>query len=172
MTVLVLSDTHGRRGRIEDVLSLHSRYDYLLFLGDGLRDIEGVSVTVNGLCAVRGNCDVFSLGALCDEPTERVLCLDGVKILMMHGHTHSVKSGMERAAAYAYSRGADILLYGHTHVEDNTYFPEGSHIGGVVTERPMYVFNPGSLGEPRYGKPSYGVMEIRKGSVLLSHGTL
>ena len=171
MTVLVLSDTHGRRTRIEDVLAIHSRYDCLAFLGDGLRDIEGASVPQNGLCAVRGNCDVFSLGA-CDAPTERVLCLDGVRILMMHGHTHSVKSGVEAAAAYAYDRGADVLLYGHTHVADNTYFPAGSRIGGVVTERPLYVFNPGSLGEPRYGKASYGVMEIRNGSVLLSHGTI
>lgn len=173
MTILVISDTHGRKNRISDVLLLHKKYDALLFLGDGLRDFEYIQDDLCGFAAVKGNCDGFSFfSAEESAPTERMLCLDGVKILMMHGHSHSVKSGTDRAAAYALARGADVLLYGHTHIAENTYYPIGSNIGGAVTERPLYVFNPGSLGEPRYGAPSYGVLEIRNGSVLLSHGNI
>ncbi len=171
MKLIVISDTHGRRSRIDDVLALHARYDWLLFLGDGLRDLgEGA---YGGLAAVRGNCDVFSLfGGISTVPTERVIDADGIKILMMHGHEKGVKSGTERAAAYAAERGADVLLYGHTHVSDERYFPTGTELCGMAIKKPLYVFNPGSLGEPRDGKPSFGVIEIKNRQILLSHGFL
>ena len=168
MTLVVISDSHGKRQRVTDVLERHGRCEAVLFLGDGLGDVEAVS----GLAAVRGNCDglCFLWGA--DVPMERTLCFGEYKILMMHGHSHGVKSGVERAAAYAAAKGADILLYGHTHVRQEKYFPQGSEIGDVVLDKPLWVFNPGSLGQPSDGTPSYGIIEIRDGNVLFSHGTV
>lgn len=166
MKIIVISDTHGRSDRVAEVLSRHSRYDALLFLGDGLRDLDTQSL--GGLSAVRGNCDVFALGD--GFPTERTLVLDGIKIFMTHGHAYSVKSGTERLAAHAASVGADIAMYGHTHVAREQYYPADSELCGVKTEKPLYVFNPGSLGEPRGSEPSFGVIEIRHGQPLLSHG--
>ncbi|MBE6577954.1 MAG: YfcE family phosphodiesterase [Ruminococcaceae bacterium] len=166
MTFVVISDTHGRVDRIESVLSKNTMRDGVLFLGDCLCDV----LDVRDAISVRGNCDglVFSDGA----DTERMLCFDGVRILMMHGHTHSIKSGTDRAIAYALSKGADVLLYGHTHAREERYYPSGSEIAGVKSERPIYVFNPGSLGVPRDGRPSFGILQIKNGSVLLSHGTV
>ncbi len=89
---------------------------------------------------------------------------------MMHGHEHGVKSGIERAAAYAAQRGADVLLFGHTHEPMEKYFPVGTRLGEVTLEKPLYVFNPGSLGLPREGCATFGVIEIRRGQLLLSHG--
>lgn len=170
MKLLVISDTHGRGSRIGQVLSLHPRYDMLLFLGDGLRDVDS---NIGGVVAVRGNCDSFSLfGDSRSVATERMIDADGVKILMMHGHEKGVKSGIERAAAYAAERGADVLAYGHTHIPEEKYYPAGTELCGKVLEKPLYVFNPGSLGEPRGAKPSFGVIEIKKGQILLSHGYL
>jgi putative phosphoesterase len=166
MTFVVLSDTHGRDDKIGEVLSMHRERDGVLMLGDCVRDM----MSVRDAISVRGNCDGL---AFCDGiPTEQMLCFDGVRILMMHGHTHSVKSGTERAIAYALSRGADVLLYGHTHVREERYYPEGSEILGNKTEKPIYVFNPGSLATPSDGKPSFGLLQIKNGSVLLSHGTV
>ncbi len=167
MKLIVISDTHGRAHRIEEVLSRHNGYDMLLFLGDGLRDLYGKEYL--GAVCVRGNCDTF---LPCGEAVyaERMLDADGVKILMMHGHEWGVKSSHARAAAHAARLEADVLLYGHTHTAEEKYYPEGSELCGCVLEKPLYVFNPGSLGKPNGADASFGVIEIKKGQILLSHG--
>ncbi len=171
MKIVVISDTHGRRARISEVLSRQGRYDLCIFLGDGLRDF--CIDESERLCAVRGNCDAFS--SFCemrDVPSERAIDADGFKVLMMHGHEWGVKSSHTRAAAHAASMGADVLLYGHTHVPEEKYYPEGSELCGVVLQKPLYVFNPGSLGVPRDGNATFGVIEIKNGQILMSHGSL
>lgn len=169
MKLVIISDTHGRRARIDSVLSRNPLYDALLFLGDGARDID--TELIGGFAGVCGNCDsCFVSGNVL--PEERILCFDGVKILMTHGHKYSVKFGTEKLEEYAAACGVDVVLFGHTHTPLEKYIPAGSRIGTAVTENPMYVFNPGSLGAPNSGSPSFGVMEIRGGRVLLSHGYL
>ena len=44
----------------------------------------------------------------------------------------------------------DIVIYGHTHIAENVM------IDNVV------LFNPGSVGSPRQGKASCGLLEINK----------
>jgi putative phosphoesterase len=170
MKLVVISDTHGRKHRVREVLERHRDYEAVLFLGDGLGDIESESLC--GLAAVRGNCDAFSALWNGGVANERMLCFGSFKVLMMHGHLYGVKSGIDRAVAYAASRDADILLYGHTHIRQEKYYPQGSEVGGIVLKKPMWVFNPGSLGQPTDGVPSYGIIEIRNGSVLFSHGSV
>lgn len=165
MKILVISDSHGRSDRFREVIKMHADADEILFLGDGVRD--AFCACERAIC-VRGNCDALSLfGA--DAPSERLLCLGEFKILMMHGHEKYVKSGLDRALSYAYARGADILLFGHTHLPLERYYPAGSEVGDGNISRPIYAFNPGSLYEPR---GSFGLIEIRNGSVLFSHGTV
>lgn len=175
MTAIILSDTHGMSHRIEQVLSLNRRADALLFLGDGIRDLseEIISSPTRLFGGVRGNCDSFSLlTSNYSFSDELLLQMGAYTVLMMHGHRHSVKSGTDAAIRYAASRGADVLLYGHTHIPEERYIPEGSEIGGIRLSRPMYVFNPGSLGAPTDGVPHFGIMELRQGQLLFSHGTL
>ncbi len=160
MKLVVISDSHGRADRVGRVMDMHRDYDALLFLGDGLYDVCDVA----GAVCVRGNCDYMVREG---TDNERMLCFDGARILMMHGHTHSVKSGDGRAIHYAISKGADLLLYGHTHVRKERYVPQGTVIDGQATARPIYVFNPGSLGS---FEASYGLVQIKNGSILLSHG--
>ncbi len=164
MKLLILSDTHGRVDRLSRVLALHSDADAILFLGDGLSDIARSGIDTGKLFCVRGNCDGFSFNSNIYSPDELSLCFDGFNILMMHGHLHSVKSGTERAAEYAMKKGADILLFGHTHVPIETYLSGD--------EKPMYLFNPGSLGAGQGGGSSYGLIQIRGGNILFSHGQL
>ncbi|MBQ9783801.1 MAG: YfcE family phosphodiesterase [Clostridia bacterium] len=175
MTALVLSDIHGRRDRVEEVLARHRNTDAVLFLGDGIRSLPYEACTAGGrlFAGVRGNCDGFCLFGDSYVYTEELLLnLGEYTVMMMHGHTRSVKSGIERGARYAAERGADLLLYGHTHVPEERYFPAGTEIGGYVLQKPLWVMNPGSIGEPRGGNPSFGVVELRHGQILLSHGTL
>lgn len=167
MTLLVISDTHGREDRVRELLRLHREAEAVLFLGDGLRDLpeELCSSDRPRLFAVSGNCDPFTFGGA-SLGEEALLDLGSYRFLLMHGHRHSVKSGTERAVAYASVKGADVLLYGHTHVPEERYLPQKE--GG----RPLWVFNPGSLGAPWDGAPSFGLIQIRGGQILFSHGTL
>ena len=162
MKILVVSDSHGRYDRFRTLMSMHADADEILFLGDGARD---TFVLGERAICVRGNCDSLLSWYV---PSERMLCLGNFRILMMHGHEQLVKSGIDRALAYAHGKGADILLFGHTHVCFEKYYPDGVSVGDIMLEHPMYAFNPGSIGY----NGSFGLIEIKNGSVLFSHGTV
>ena len=170
MTLLVLSDSHGRRNNIERAISLSGKLEALLFLGDGLRDVESL-FTEFPIYSVRGNCDFFGASSF-DEPDERILRFGEYNVMMMHGHTRSVKDSPEHAMAYAALIGADILLYGHTHTRHEQYLPAGSTVRGVTLEKPLYVMNPGSIGYPGEAGYSFGTVTIRGRDVLLGFGAL
>lgn len=164
MELLVFSDSHGRGKRIDDALLLQRRApDAVCFLGDGLRDIEALSIDPVPLYAVRGNCD---LGFFEDTETERLLFLEGHTLLLTHGHTYGVKSGEGALISHAAALGADIVLFGHTHTPTERVIPLGSVIGGATLSRPMYLFNPGSIGYEGF----FGTLLLKGDTVLFSHG--
>lgn len=175
MTFIVCSDIHGRTDRLCAMLSRHRHADGFLFLGDGIRDLPDTVLRSDyGLFAgVCGNCDRLSEllfpGLF---PEERLLSWGAYTVMMMHGHTHSVKHGVDNAVRYAAEKGTDLLLYGHTHTAEERYLAPDSEVGGIRLRKPLYVFNPGSLGAPRNGLPSYGIIELRDNGILLSHGTV
>ena len=137
--------------------------DGVLFLGDGLADLTYLDVGITPIIAVSGNCDFFRSSA----KREEVLVMDGYRILMMHGHTHGAHGGIDRMVAYACEIGADIVLYGHTHVPMSQYFPVGSEVGGGVLEKPLYVLNPGSIGSARDGsREGFGTLELTPNGVV------
>ena len=112
--LLVLSDSHGGRAAIERVLMKESKsIDALIFLGDGLRDLELALTLYPKLRAysVAGNCDY---GAL--EPTDGLAAFDGVVIFYTHGHMYGVKYDLDTLADAASARGAEVALFGHTHI--------------------------------------------------------
>ncbi len=169
MEILVFSDSHGRRERIEEaILRQIKKPDAVIFLGDGLRDIQNAELGGIDVYAVSGNCDAVSI--FCESaPTEQNLIFGGKRIFFTHGHRYGVKSTWTPLIFEAAARGADIVLFGHTHEaaegcisSDNRY--------GIKTDKPIYIMNPGSIGTYPY---SFGVITIdREGRVLLSHGTL
>ena len=168
MKFVVISDIHGRADLVDRIMSIHSDRDGVLFLGDGTRDIWVEELMRGGraFAGVRGNCDpIFTKAQDYDYDEELLLNIGEYTVIMMHGHTRGVKSGIERAVAYSAGRRADILLYGHTHVPAEIYYPEGSEVGGVRLSKPMWVLNPGSV-----SCGSYGLLQIKGRNVLLSHG--
>lgn len=174
MKIIVISDTHGRADNVDTVINMHKNADVLLFLGDGLRDMFGREHLHRGgvFAAVKGNCDEVSLFNTSDIPDEHLINLGEYTVLMMHGHKYGVKYGTEAAVERAAMLGADLLLYGHTHVPEERYIPDGARVGGVVLEKPLRVFNPGSLGAPRDRYPSYGLIDTKGKNILLSHGKI
>ena len=132
MQVLIVSDVHGNDEALQRALQDNPQARVVFCLGGGVREYEAAraSEPTREFCIVRGNCD-WAAG---DTPDAAVREIEGHRVLCLHGHLHGVKQSLLRAAYAARERGADILLFGHTHV------PYGEHHEG------LYICNPGSLG--------------------------
>ena len=149
--LLVLSDSHGGRAAIERVLMKESKsIDALIFLGDGLRDLELALTQYPKLRAysVAGNCDY---GAL--EPTDGLAAFDGVVIFYTHGHMYGVKYDLDTLADAASARGAEVALFGHTHIPH------------AETRNKVFLFTPGSCGRCYTGPDTYGILTLDEGKV-------
>ena len=171
MKFLIISDSHGRYERISELISMHRTVDALIFLGDGLSDLERAGAYGNGFSvfAVKGNCDWSSLGLGSEVENEILLNFDGYRFLLLHGHTRGVKYGLDNAIYAAREKEADILLYGHTHEPLEKYIPAEADYS---LDKPLRVFNPGSLGASGDGWGYFGLIEIRGKDVLMSHGKI
>ncbi len=159
--LLVLSDIHGSVRRAAAVLCAHTDCGMVLFLGDGARHIDYLRTLAPhaAFIAVKGNCDTPLDGA----PREEVLFeCEGRRLFCCHGHRYSVKSGTGALLAAAKRVDADVALFGHTHLPHEEYCAESG----------IYLFNPGSIGAPREGKPTYGLLTLSGGDVLFSLGEI
>ena len=137
--------------------------DALFFLGDGYRDLELLKPTVTvPLYAVKGNNDFYS-----PYPIDQTVEFDGKRILLTHGHQYYVKSHTRLLIAKGIARGADAVLFGHTHTPTEEYLP-----ADVTGTKPLYVFGCGSIGLPNGTKPAYGILETYRDQMILIHATL
>lgn len=167
MELLIFSDSHGRAENMSLAIDRQVKApDAILFLGDGARDIDRIFVVDTPIWAVRGNCDWYS-SDLADR-TERLLYLEGHTILLTHGHEWGVKGGLGALISHAADVGADIVLFGHTHVPILVTLAAGEQIGRTTLSRPMYLFNPGSIGY----EGSFGTLTLKGETVLFGHGKL
>ena len=151
MKILVLSDSHGNTRALLEAVARHPDAAAAFFLGDGTRDADALEQKYPRLplYRVRGNCDFGSF-----DPVEGLAPLGGVVFFYTHGHAYFVKSGLEELTEAAKARGADVALFGHTHV------PLCEMRDGVA------LFNPGSAG---YMHASFGVVTIRDKNIAFSH---
>ncbi len=145
MKILVVSDTHRNIEKMHLAAQLE-KPDLILHLGDHDADamqLERLLPSAN-ICYVKGNCDSFSDSALtyCHN-------VDGVRIFAAHGHKYGVKNGLLSFSYAAMEAGAQIALFGHTHIP----FCE--------KRGEMWLMNPGACGGYR---ASYGIIEIKDGS--------
>lgn len=107
MRICILSDSHGRRSLLWEIICTE-KPDSIYFLGDGLRDLDETEDVPT--VKVGGNCDLFA------ESYECVLTLQNKKVLLTHGHRYGVKQGLLNLSLYAEEIQADAVFYGHTHV--------------------------------------------------------
>ena len=172
MELLIVSDSHGRVENIQSALERQiKKPDAILFLGDGARDLDRLWSFDIPIWAVRGNCD-WSSSDYADR-TERLLYLEGHTVLLTHGHEWGVKGGLGALIAHAAEVGADIVLFGHTHKPTLQTVTAGETVGKATLTRPMYLFNPGSIGYDEDGKgQSFGTLTLVGETVLFGHGRL
>lgn len=153
MRILVVSDTHGDISDFELALSQQKKADLVIHLGDCERDVDYVKELYPNkrFLNVSGNCDFGSV-----IPPEGETIVGGKRIFYTHGHTYHVKFGINAVIDEAKHRGVDILLFGHTHVPVTEY------------EDGLYIMNPGSIGHPQQGGPTYGIIDITKAGITLN----
>ena len=150
MKILVLSDSHGNVDHMVQAVS-RTDPDWIVHLVDVMADGEKLHAMFPKIpfAQVPGNCDYGAFAA-----PEKILCIEDKRILMCHGHTRHVKESLLGAMYAAQEQQADIFLFGHTH----RIFAE--------TRNGVAMLNPGSIGDCRY--PTYGIVEIINGTILLS----
>lgn len=148
MRILILSDSHG------DVASMlraveRTRPDQIIHLGDCWRDGEELKkqLPLLPVAQVLGNCDTWSFSSppaqssgswsLGAQRTEQLLLtLDGHRVFLCHGHRYQVKSSLLALSYAAREAGAELCLFGHTHVPC------------LDTTEGLTLLNPGSIGRP------------------------
>ncbi len=163
MQFLVFSDSHGHAEGMARVIAADPSVREVIFLGDGLSDLPALRrrFPEHRFRTVRGNMDFLAAGF--DAPDEDLFELYGVRVFLTHGHLFGVKGGTSTAEKHASAQGARVLLYGHTHIPEERYLPNED----------LLILNPGSIGRPRDGIPSFAVLSILPdGSVAASHGKL
>ena len=167
MIILVFSDSHGTPLLMLRALKAHPDAGALVHLGDGAAEFRRLS-SAGGLpaYAVKGNCDWADREAA-DLKEVLVFEAAGKRIMITHGHTLGVKSGIFTLIGEAKDRHADIVCYGHTHERFEKYFPDESEDENGE-KKGLYVFNPGSCGFPHQGEFSYGIMDLQPSGVSLS----
>lgn len=146
MKILIVSDTHKAHIALEKALKTEQPIDMLIHLGDvegGADYIEAIADCPTHILA--GNNDFF-----CDLPQEEEFIVEGNHIFITHGHYYYVAMGEGDLIKEAKGRGADIVMYGHTH-KPSLHEAEG-----------LTVLNPGSISYPRQAdrRASYIVMTI------------
>ncbi|MBQ9133139.1 MAG: YfcE family phosphodiesterase [Clostridia bacterium] len=159
--ILILSDIHAYYRYAVEAVKMHPECRTVLFLGDGCRHLDALREVAPqaAFVAVRGNCDTFLDGV---SETELTLEISGHRIFLCHGHTRGVKYGLGGLLSAAKERKADIALYGHTHIAHEEYDSESG----------IYLLCPGSIGAPRDGKFTYGLLSLDAKNVLFSVGEI
>lgn len=152
LKILVISDTHGVIDKAEDIIKNIKNLDMIIHLGDYFRDAQKLADMFPNIQVeyIYGNSD-FMIG---DVQAEKLLEINGIKILMTHGHRYSVKWDYNKLCKKAEEVGADLLLFGHTHIAD------------MVKKNEFILLNPGSISDPRDdSSESYAIVQIDEGKI-------
>lgn len=170
MEFLIFSDSHGHSSGMKLAWERQRKMpDVLIHLGDGLHDLSILPDGTQTVLRVRGNCDVL----MEDAPMESLFSAEGHLLFLTHGAKYGVKGGVGGLLLAAVESGADLVLYGHTHRPVLEVVPSGTTVGNKTLSRPVYLFNPGSIGYNSDGDgKSFGTLTLTRDTVLFSHGRI
>lgn len=148
MKIAFISDTHHSNRALELIIKKlkELNVDKIIHLGDYASDIKVIETSFkNEVYAVLGNCDSFN-----QYPKEALLNVNGKKIFFTHGDLYNVKETLNSLFYKGLSLGADIILFGHTHISIK------ENLNNIL------IMNPGSISKPhplsKIG--SIGILEI------------
>lgn len=145
MLLAIVSDTHRDFETVNKVLDKVKDKDYIIHLGDNVEDAIYIEKQLKSknVIYVKGNCDYSKA-----IPSEQLIEIQGIKLFITHGHNYGVKHGLDELKERAKELGADIALYGHTHVPN------------ITKEQGLWIINPGSATLPRVPGKTIAFIEI------------
>jgi len=151
MKIGIVSDSHGSYQYLDTMLAYEEAQgvDLWLFAGDIAMDADYLSmVTDKEVIKVAGNND-WPGGQLPDYETADIA---GHTIFLTHGHLFGVGFGLKKLVQAAKDVGADVAVFGHTHVA----------IEEAIDD--VLICNPGSITRPRDAcNGSFMVMDLQPG---------
>lgn len=151
MRILLISDTHGYRKAIQEVLAEAGKVDMVFHMGDIEGDEDYLRENANcPVYIVAGNNDIYS--SLPDDIETQV---GRYKVLVTHGHMHHIHYDLDNLEILGRAMEKDIVMFGHIHR------PVVENRNGI------YLINPGSLTYPRQSdhKRTYIIMELNDGQI-------
>lgn len=114
MKLLILSDSHGDFYTLKKAVSAYGKNaDVIIHCGDATRNEPEwlqYNCANSSIVCVKGNCD---MGSMLREI--EFMNLNGVKIMITHGHLFNVKYGLLNLYYKAKENNCDIAFFGHTH---------------------------------------------------------
>ena len=144
MKIAILSDTHGNKTYIDEIINDLKMCDMIIHAGDNFSDSKYIhKQTQVGMMAVKGNCDYDNV------ESDLLFEVENKKIFLTHGDRYRVKMDINTIEKKAKEVDADIVVFGHTHVPFK-----------LEKDNILYI-NPGSLSLPRsVDYRSYAVLNI------------
>ena len=147
--ILVVADSHGNSPKLRVIVEREKPFDCMVHCGDGVNDLIHAALPPEAVTyAVTGNID---LGRGVYGERRIVTTIAGRRFLITHGDLYGAHNGLHLLEEEGVKQGADIVLFGHTHVK----YCRG--------EKPV-LFNPGPA-----NNGCYGVIRIGE-TVDFSHG--
>ncbi|MEZ0536754.1 metallophosphoesterase [Caldicellulosiruptoraceae bacterium PP1] len=152
MKILVISDTHGFTSNAEKLIKKYKdKISMVVHLGDLVSDakrLQGIFSDVK-FEIVKGNNDFTK-----DYPNEKIIELNGKRILITHGHMYRVKYSYDYIVSHAKALKVDAVFFGHTHEQEEFYKDN------------CLFLNPGSLTYSRDGSSSYALADVTEYGVI------
>lgn len=140
MKILIVSDIHRHKQRLDAILQEHTDTTLRISLGDS--ELTQRTLNERNILAVKGNYP-FDAGVGYDH----ILSVAGSKWFLTHGHKHGVRHQLEDLLHVMQAENCDVALYGHTHRASWTRRAD------------KLLINPGSISQSRDHKPeSYVVV--------------
>ncbi|MFD1565462.1 metallophosphoesterase [Haloarchaeobius amylolyticus] len=150
--IAIFSDTHSRQDHELEgaALTAAREADVVVHAGDFTSEaaLEAFQGECDRFFAVHGNADSAAVRERL--PTARVVEAGGIRIAV----THRQDGGETGLAMFGRSRGADLVVFGH------------SHRPTVVETADVTLLNPGSHADPRGNRPGFAVLEERDDGAL------
>lgn len=148
--ILVVSDSHGARKRLQKIIAREQPFDCLIHCGDGVGDLVYVNLPRDArIVSVAGNMDRC-------PGHERLIetNLQDISFLICHGDQFAAHYDYDRLIDEGLRRGVDIICCGHTHIP-------------YLHDQPPLLFNPGPA-----DKGLYGVITLKQGETSCEHRQL
>ena len=147
MKIIVVSDTHGNNDAFLEKAITMEKPDMIFHLGDYVSDAKKIAKIMEiDFIAVKGNGDY----GMMDVNENELVEINGKKIFLTHGHKYNVIYNLNDLYYKGLELGADLILFGHTHVAI------------IEKTKELIIMNPGSPSIPRSldRKRTFGLITI------------